>query len=95
MVEKTITTNDIRARIVSIPTSILKQFSSEQTRVKVKVNNEKEYRFNINRGRNYFGSVTAFLRDYNMLSDDGVITPKQCKWFYKSEEKVVTLYIEG
>jgi len=94
VVEKTITKNDIRARIVSIPTSILKQFSSEQTRVKVKVNNEKEYEFNINKGRNYFGSVTGFLRDYNMLSDEGVITPKQCNWCYNSEAKIVNLYIE-
>lgn len=95
VVEKTITANDIRARIVSIPSSIIKQFNDGQTSVKVKANNEKEYNFNINKGRNYFGSVTAFLRDYNMLSDEGVITPKQCKWFYNSEEEVVVLYIEG
>lgn len=94
-VEKTITANDIRARIVSIPSSIMKQFSDNQISVKVKVNEEKEYKFNINKGRNYFGSVTAFLRDYNMLSDEGVITPKPCKWFYNSEKAVVNLYIEG
>ena len=95
VVEKTITANDIRARIVSIPSSIIRQFNDGQTSMKVKVNNEKEYTFNINKGRNYFGSVTTFLRDYNMLSDEGVITPKQCKWFYNSEETVVFLYIEG
>ena len=95
VIEKTITANDIRARIVSIPSSIIKQFNDEQTSVKVKVNNEKEYVFNINKGRNYFGSVTAFLRDYNMLSDEGIITPKQCKWFYNSEEEFVVLYVEG
>ena len=95
VIEKTITANDIRARIVSIPSSIIKQFNDGQTSVKVKVNTEKEYVFNINKGRNYFGGVTAFLRDYNMLSDEGIITPKQCKWFYNSEEKFVVLYVEG
>ena len=94
VIEKTITANDIRARIVSVPSSVMRQFNDEQTSVKVKVNNEKEYNFNINKGRNYFGSVTAFLRDYNMLSDEGVITPKQCKWFYNLEEMVVNLYVE-
>lgn len=94
VVEKTITANDIRARIVSIPSSVMKQFDDGQISVKVKVNNDKEYNFNINRGRNYFGSVTAFLRDYNMLSDEGVITPKKCKWFYNSEEDLVNLYVE-
>lgn len=95
IVEKTITANDIRARIVSIPSSIMKQFDNEVKRVKIRVNTDKEYEFNINKGRNYFGSVTAFLRDYNMLSDEGVITPKQCKWFYNSENRTVNLYIEG
>ena len=94
VIEKTITANDIRARIVSVPSSVMRQFNAKQTSVKVKVNNEKEYNFNINKRRNYFGSVTAFLRDYNMLSDEGVITPKQCKWFYNSEEVVVNLYVE-
>lgn len=66
--EKTITVNDIRARIVSVSSSIMKQFDPEQKNVKVLVNGSKQYCFNIIRGRNYFGSVTAFLRDYNMIS---------------------------
>lgn len=94
IIEKTITANDIRARIVSIPSSIIKQIDSTQTKVKVRVNNEKEYTFNINRGRNYFGSVTAFLRDYNMLTDEGIIIPKQSKWNYDESGKIVNLYIE-
>lgn len=94
VVEKTITANDIRARIVSIPSSIIKQFDNEQKKIKVVVNADKQYEFNINKGRNYFGSVTGFLRDYNMLSDEGVITPKQCNWCYNSEAKIVNLYIE-
>lgn len=94
IVEKTITANDIRARIVSIPSSIIKKFDNTQKSVKVVVNDNKQYEFNINKGRNYFGSVTAFLRDYNMLSDEGVITPKQCKWCYNCDTKIVNLYIE-
>lgn len=92
-IDKTITANDIRARIVSVPSSIMKQFMSEQKSVEVVVNDTKKYSFNINKGRNYFGGVTAFLRDYNMISEDGVITPKQSKWHYDVTEKVVYLEI--
>lgn len=95
VIEKMVTANDIRARILSIPSTIMKKFSDEQTKAKVVANNEKEYIFNICRGRNYFGGVTAFLRDYNMLSDEGVITPCQCKWSYNDEDNTVYLYIEG
>lgn len=53
-----------------------------------------KYFFNINKGRNYFCGVTTFLRDYNMISDEGVITPKQSKWKYDADNKIVKIYIE-
>ena len=93
-IEKTITANDIRARIISIPSSIIKQFKQEQKSVDVIVNNMKNYTFNINKGRNYFGGVTAFLREFNMISDDGVIVPRKSKWVYDTDSKIVKLYIE-
>ena len=93
-IEKTITANDIRARIVSVPSTIMKQFSPSLKSVSVIVNDKDNYSFNINRGRNYFGGVTVFLRDYNMISDDGVITPKPSKWKYDADKLVVKLYIE-
>ena len=93
-IEKVITPNDIRARIVSIPKTIMNAFSDDMTSVKVQVNDTKEYIFSIIRGRNYFGGVTTFLKEFNMLSDDGVITPKKCKWQYDAANKVVKLYLE-
>ena len=93
-IEKAITPNDIRARIVSIPKTIMNAFSDDMANIKVQVNDNKEYTFNIIRGRNYFGGVTAFLKEFNMLSDEGVITPKKCKWQYDAVNKVVKLYLE-
>ena len=93
-IEKVITPNDIRARIVSIPKTVMNAFGDDMTSVKVQVNDTKEYTFNIIRGRNYFGGVTAFLKEFNMLSDDGVITSKKCKWQYNAANKVVKLYLE-
>ena len=93
-IEKVITPNDIRARIVSIPKTVMNAFGDNMTSVKVQVNDTKEYTFNIIRGRNYFGGVTAFLKEFNMLSDDGVITPKKCKWQYDAANEVVKLYLE-
>ena len=93
-IEKTITSNDIRARIVSVPTAIIKQLPEKQTKVTVLVNGDKSYHFSLSRGRNYFGGVTAFLKDYNLLSDDGVIFPRQSKWGYNSNENIVNLRLE-
>ena len=79
---------------MSIPSSIINQFSERQTSVDVKVNGKNMYHFSINRSRNYFGGVTSFFKDYNMISDEGVIVPKQCKWLYKEDDLMVYLYIE-
>ncbi len=93
-IEKMITSNDIRARIVSIPSAIMKQFDDNQTSFNVVVNNEKNYKFNVNKRRNYFGSVTNFLKDYNLLTNDGLITAKQSKWYYDKDKCIVRIYIE-
>lgn len=92
-IEKTITINDIRARIISIPSVIMNKFDKEQEKIKVIINGEKEYIFTINRKRNYFGGVTLFFKDYNLRSDEGVISSIQSKWDYDSENKVVKIYL--
>ena len=92
-IEKTITSNDIRARIVSIPSSIMSNLKKE--RAKVLVNNKKEYQFSIIKGRNCFSSVTGFLRDYGLLTSDNVGNPKNSKWFFDKEKQIVKIYIEN
>jgi len=93
-IEKTITANDIRARIISIPSSIMRKFKEDQKSTDVIVNEHSKHTFSIVRGRNYFGGVTDFFRDNNLLSNDGVICPKLCKWLFDDENKLVKLYIE-
>lgn len=93
-IEKTITKNDIRARIISIPSKIMEQFNKNQSNVKVIINNDKNYTFNIVRGRNYFGGVTTFFKDFGLLSDEGTISPKKSKWFYNKENTTVKIYLE-
>lgn len=93
-IEKTITKNDIRARIISIPSKIMEQFNENQSNVKVIINNDKNYTFNIVRGRNYFGGVTTFLKDFGLLSDEGTISSKKSKWFYDKENATVKIYLE-
>ena len=57
------------------------------------INKEKSYNFSINRSRNYFGGVTQFLKDYNFITDEGVIIPKKSKWFY-DKENIINIIID-
>lgn len=93
-IEKLITANDVRARIISIPSSIIEKFTDDMKNVDILVNNKSEHNFNIIRGRNYFGGVTSMLREFNFISDDGTNIAKHSKWFYDSENKIVYINIE-
>lgn len=92
-IEKLITANDIRARIISIPADIMSQMSGNQSSVKVIVNNN-EYQCSINRPRNYLGSVTQIFHAFNLIQEDGTVNPKMGKWYYDTENSVIILLIE-
>lgn len=93
VIEKMITANDVRARIISVPSSIFKLIDERQNEIDVIVNGDKKYTLSINKGRNYFARTTQLFRDFKLISDNGVIVPKICKWKFDSSANCVNLYI--
>lgn len=80
IVEKKITTNDVRARILSIPKIILDTIPTDWTSISVCFNNDFTKKLTINKGRNYLAGVTEIYRKYRLLSDDNTITPASAIW---------------
>lgn len=93
-IEKMITKNDIRARIISVPSSIMNKFDPSDTSMSVIINGNNKYGFSINKGRNYFAKVTEAFRKHGLLSEDGIIIPKRAKWLYDEKNNVVYINIE-
>ncbi|PSM51961.1 type IV methyl-directed restriction enzyme Mrr [Campylobacter blaseri] len=91
-IEKIITANDIRARIISCPSAIMSKLDGREE-VDVIINDDKEFTFSINKGRNYFAKVTECFREYGLLSDDNVITPRKSKWYFDDKMDKVFIYI--
>ena len=94
-IEKMITSNDIRARIISIPSSSLKLLPESLKKVKVIFNNSKAYTLNIDKSRRYLGGVTEILREHNLLSVDNVIIPKNAKWHFNEMTNEIKIIIEN
>ncbi len=93
-IEKLITTNDIRARIISIPSAIMKEFNEKNlTSVCVLINSTDEYTFSINKGRNFLAGVTNFFRKYNLLTDDGVFNKTLAKFYYDNVNEILKITI--
>jgi restriction system protein len=93
-VEKLITANDIRARIISIPRTIFDQLPHDVDRICVKVNSEREFQCAVRSPRNYLSGATDILRGYGLLSEDGVANPKIAKWMYDNFTITVNIHIE-
>ena len=80
IVEKKITANDIRARILSLPKVILEHFPKDKTTLRVCFNNEFSKDLTINKGRNYLAGVTEVYRKYGLLTEDNSVFPAISLW---------------
>lgn len=89
IVEKEITTNDIRARIISIPKFIMNRIPQELDEINVSINGDSPIKLSITRGRNYLARVTALFSKYNLVDENGTAFPRKARWFFNAEEEII------
>lgn len=92
-VEKTITENDIRARIISVPKHIISQIPNNVNKVKVSINENDTITLTLSRPRNYLGGVTNVFKQYSLIDENGTAIAKSAKWFYDVENEIILIYI--
>lgn len=86
-IDKFISTNDIRARILRIPKAIVDLLSPEEKKVKVSFNGLPVRELTIAKSRNYLAGVTEIYRESKLIAEDGSYKPCKTVWKY-SEEKI-------
>ncbi len=84
VVSKKISLNDIRARILRIPTEIEKDLSKSIKQLTLKINN-KEYTLNINADRTYLGGVTQLYKNEGLIINNNIYIPKIAVWNYSKD----------
>lgn len=89
-IEKEITENDVRARILSVPSKIAILLND---RKKYKIIFEKDTFFStFVKGRNYFsGGISKIYRDYGLISSENVITSKKALWRFVDNQILIRL----
>ena len=90
LVEREITKNDIRAKILVIPQVIKNELAENEDKFIV-VFNGLEKRLNIDKARRYFGGVTEFYKQFGLLTDDGAFVSKKGKWKLNGNKIIVDL----
>lgn len=77
---KTISENDIRARILRIPAKIKERIPEVITSYTVTFNGETVKELTIAKERDYFAKVTDLYKKYGLINADGSFVPKQITW---------------
>lgn len=90
VVSKKISLNDIRARILRIPSEIEKEISKNTKQLIIGIN-ERKYKLNINAERTYLGGVTQLYKNEGLIIDNNVFVPKKAIWHYSKEHIVIEI----
>lgn len=78
-VERRITQNDVRSKILAIPQIIKSYIAEDCFSVELTVNGVKK-KLNIDKTRRYFGGVTKIFRQSGLITPDGTYISKNSKW---------------
>ena len=93
IVDKQISANDIRARILRLPKAIINLLSEDAQKVKVVFNGLAPKELTIDKNRVYLAGVTELYKDSGLIAEDGSYNPCKAIWKY-SEEKIEILIKE-
>ncbi len=87
IVDKQISANDIRARILRLPKAIMNLLTPEAQKVRVVFNGLAPKNLTIAKNRCYLGGVTELYKDSGLITEDGSYNPCKAIWKY-SEDKI-------
>jgi len=90
LVEREITKNDIRAKILVLPRIIKEQLTEVKEPYSV-VFNGKERQLKMDKSRRYFGGVTELYKTFGLLTNDGIFVSKTAKWKIINNKIIVDL----
>lgn len=90
LVERNITANDIRARILIIPQIIRNSIDDNNSSVNVEINGKLQT-LNLDKSHRYIGGVTQIYKDCGLINDDNSFVQKKSKWKIKDDKLIVNI----
>lgn len=91
-VNKIITSNDIRARIISVPSVIADKIANSDETHKISIIvNGKEMTLSFNPKRKFISGVTSILIDNKLVKNDGTYEEKNALWEIINNKIILTI----
>lgn len=92
IVDKQISANDIRARILRLPKAVTNLLPEDAQKIKVVFNGLSEKELTIAKNRAYLAGVTEVYKEVGLIADDGSYNP--CKAIWKCFEDKIEIIIK-
>lgn len=93
IIEKQISSNDIRAKILRMPKAVSEIIGKECSTVSVIFNGLPEKKLTVAKSRAYLARVTELYKESGLISEDGSFNP--CKAIWKCYENRIEITIKG
>ena len=90
LVNRTITQNDIRARILVVPQIIKNSIVNDIESILVQINGE-QYTLKFDKQRRYLGGVTEIYRKNGLITQDNIFVCKTGKWAIRESKIVIDI----
>lgn len=91
IVDKLISANDIRARILRMPKALVDILKPEQKAVNVSIDGSNTRELKIDKRNSYLAGVTEIYRNFGLIRPDGTYVPKKSIWKIYEDKVEITL----
>ncbi len=91
IVDKLISANDIRARILRMPKALVDILKPEQKTVNVSIGGSNIRELKIDKRNSYLAGVTEIYRNFGLIRPDGTYVPKKSIWKIYEDKVEITL----
>lgn len=79
-IRKIVSKNDIRSRILSIPTSIYEKLDLTKEKHFIEFNPNEVLSLKLNKDRKYFGGITEMYKKYGLIDEGNIFISKMSLW---------------
>ncbi len=91
VVEKQITVNDVRAKILRFPKAVIEKIGTDVRSCMVSFNGAAEKECNIDKSRTYLSGITEFYKNNGLINGDGSFNSAKAIWKMYQDKIIITL----
>lgn len=84
IVEKNISSNDIRAKIIRVPSDVRELIKQNNNKFRIKLGSLDIKDYNYNQSGQFISGVSPFFHSEKIIDENGIFYPCKTRWYYEN-----------